>query len=137
MHDTGKIVLGLGVFAALVTGPVWYGLGRGTGAPPELQRPTKAKECIEPTAFMRARHMELLNEWRDAVVRDADRVYVAGDGKHHRMSLTGTCLDCHEDPDKFCNRCHAYAGVEAFCWDCHQKKKGGKAMSARLERGAP
>jgi len=136
MHDAGKIVLGLGVFGVLVTAPVWYGIGRGKGEPPELQRPATAKQCIEPTAFMRARHMELLNEWRDAVVRDADRVYVASDGQHHEMSLTGTCLRCHEDPEKFCIRCHAYAGVEAFCWDCHQKKRT-MAVSARRERGAP
>lgn len=136
MHDTGKIVLGLGVFAVLVTAPVWYGVGR-KGEPPELERPKKAEQCIEPTPVMRARHMEMLDEWRDAVVRDANRVYVASDGKHHTMSLTGTCLDCHEDPEKFCIKCHTYAGVDAFCWDCHQKKKGGASMTAQLERGAP
>jgi hypothetical protein len=124
MHDTGKIFLGLGVFAGLVTGPVWYGIGK-KGAPPELQKPTDAKQCIEPTAFMRARHMELLDAWRDAVVRQGDHDYVASDGQHHVISLTGTCLRCHAEPDKFCDRCHAYAAVEAFCWDCHQKKKRG------------
>jgi hypothetical protein len=34
MHDAGKIVLGLGVFTGLVTGPAWYAAGRGGGAPP-------------------------------------------------------------------------------------------------------
>jgi hypothetical protein len=125
MHDAGKIVLGLGVFAGLVTAPVWYGIGRGKGEPPELQRPVGAKQCVEPTPFMRAHHMELLDEWRDAVVRRAEKVYVAADGQRHDISLTGTCLRCHEDPDKFCNKCHAYVGVEAFCWDCHQKKRRG------------
>jgi len=139
MHDTGKVLVGLGVFAVLVTAPVWYGLGpgRGKGQPPELEKPTTAKQCVEPTVFMRAQHMELLDEWRDTVVRDANRVYVASDGKHHTISLTGTCLGCHEDPEKFCIRCHTYAGVEVFCWDCHQKKKARTSMSARLERGAP
>lgn len=135
MHDTGKILLGLAAFGVLVTTPVWYGLGR-KGEPPELQRPATAKQCIEPTPFMRARHMELLDTWRDSVVRDGNRVYVAGDGQHHEMSLTGTCLRCHAEPDKFCVRCHDYAGVEAFCWDCHQDKRR-RAMSARLEREAP
>jgi hypothetical protein len=125
MYDAGKIVLGLAVFGGLVTGPVWYGLGRGKGQPPELAKPADAKQCIEPTSFMRARHMELLNDWRDAVVRRADRVYVASDGQQHARSLTGTCLRCHAEPDKFCNRCHAYAGVEALCWDCHQQKRRG------------
>jgi hypothetical protein len=125
MFDTGKIVLGLGVFGALVTGPVWYGMGRGKGQPPELQKPATAKQCIEPTAVMRATHMELLNAWRDSVVRNAEKVYVASDGQRHDMSLTGTCLRCHAEPEKFCIRCHDYAGVEAFCWDCHQKKRRG------------
>jgi hypothetical protein len=125
MHDAGKIVLGLGVFAGLVTAPVWYAVGRGKGEPPELEKPADAKECIEPTSTMRARHMELLDAWRDAVVRRGQKVYVASDGKHHDMSLTGTCLRCHADPKKFCIRCHEYAGVEAFCWDCHQQRKRG------------
>jgi len=136
MFDAGKILLGLGVFGALATAPIWWGTGRGKGAPPELQRPATARQCIEPTAFMRARHMELLDAWRDAVVRDADRVYVASGGQHHAISLTGTCLGCHEEPEKFCDRCHAYAGVEALCWDCHQKRRR-PTMAARREGGAP
>ena len=125
MFDAGKILLGLAAAVGLVSAPVWYGIGKGKGAPPELPRPANEKQCVEPTAFMRAHHMELLDGWRDAVVRRAERVYVATDGQRHVMSLTGTCLRCHEDQDKFCNRCHAYAGVEAFCWDCHQKKRRG------------
>jgi hypothetical protein len=123
MYSVGKIILGLGVFAAAVTAPVWYGLAHGKGNPPELQHSAEGKDCIEPTAFMRARHMELLDSWRDAVVRRGEHVYVATDGKHHDMSLTGTCLRCHSEPSKFCVRCHDYAGVEVFCWDCHQQKK--------------
>ena len=126
MFDAGKIIVGLAAFGALVTGPVWYGLGRGgTGAPPELPKPVGEKQCIEPTPFMRARHMELLDQWRLAVVRAEERVYVAGDGKRHGISLTGTCVRCHAEPEKFCDRCHQYAGVEVFCWDCHQKKRRG------------
>jgi len=128
MHDTGKVALGLGAFLALASAPAWLSAGRG--APPQLERPTGSSRCIEPTPAMRARHMEILDAWRDAVVRQGDGVYVASDGQRHRMSLTGTCLGCHVEPAKFCDRCHAYAGVEAFCWDCH--KKGKKALTARL-----
>jgi hypothetical protein len=122
-----KIFLGLAIFLGLVASPVWYGkvFGKGTGQPPELAKPVEGKQCIEPTTFMRANHMELLNSWRDDVVRNGQRIYVASDGARHDMSLTGTCLRCHEDPAKFCIRCHEYSGVEAFCWDCHQQKRSG------------
>jgi hypothetical protein len=134
MYDAGKIVLGLAAFGALATGPVWWALGSGRGAPPDLQRPVDAKQCIEPTAFMRARHMELLDGWRDAVVREDRRVYVASDGKEHRMSLTGTCLRCHAEPRKFCDRCHEYAGVSAYCWDCHREPR--KTLAAAGAAGS-
>ncbi len=137
MHDTGKVVAGLAIFGALASAPVWYGLARGGGQPPELPRPATAKQCVEPTAFMRARHMELLDRWRDAVVRGGDRVYVATDGHRWEMSLTRTCLRCHEDQDRFCNKCHVYAGVETFCFDCHHKKGQGAALAARSDGGAP
>jgi [DsrC]-trisulfide reductase subunit J len=123
MYNAGKIFLGLGVFAVLVTAPAWYGAAHGKGSPPELAKPVEGTDCVEPKAFMRAKHMELLDSWRDAAVRRAERVYVSSDGKHHQISLTGTCLRCHNEPEKFCNRCHEYAGVDVYCWDCHQQKK--------------
>jgi hypothetical protein len=106
-----------------VTGPAWYALAGGKGEPPVLQRPANAKQCIEPTSWIRARHMDLLVAWRDAVVRRDEHVYVASDGQRHAMSLTGTCLGCHVEPAKFCDRCHEYAAVEVFCWDCHHQRK--------------
>jgi [DsrC]-trisulfide reductase subunit J len=132
MSDAGKIVAGLVLFGALVTGPIWYGLGK-KGGPPELARPKGEKECVESKSFMRARHMELLDQWRDAVVRRDEHVYVSTSGKRHEISLTKTCLRCHDDADKFCNRCHQYAGVEAFCWDCHQQKRGASPATAAAE----
>jgi [DsrC]-trisulfide reductase subunit J len=134
MADRRRIFIGLVLFAALVTAPAWLGAARPS-RPLELARPSKAKQCVEATAFMRARHMELLDGWRDAVVRRAERVYVASDGRRHEISLTRTCLGCHEEPEKFCDRCHAYAGVEALCWDCHRKKR--PAAVAALQEGAP
>jgi hypothetical protein len=122
MHDARPILAGLAVFVGLVTAPAWWRAATGrSGAAPELQLPKDSKQCVEATAFMRARHMELLNEWRDAVVRDGQHVYLASDGKRHGMSLTGTCLRCHAEPDRFCNKCHDYAGVQPTCWACHQQ----------------
>lgn len=127
MHDAGKIVAGLVLFVGVITTPFWYAFARGKpAAMPELARAASSQPCVESTAYMRAHHMELLNDWRDAVVRVDDRIYVATDGKRHPMSLSGTCLGCHSDPEGFCDRCHDYVGIDPYCWNCHQKSRAGK-----------
>ena len=73
---------------------------------------------------MRTDHMTLLTRWRDEVVRDDDRIYVAGDGRRYYKSLTGTCMSCHSDKERFCDRCHDYAGTAPYCWDCHVAPPG-------------
>jgi hypothetical protein len=76
---------------------------------------------------MKAKHMELLDTWRQAVVREGESLYVASDRKQYRMSLSNTCLNCHSNKDQFCDRCHNYAGVKPACWTCHvvpQELKG-------------
>ena len=120
MHDAGKIIAGLVVFLALVTLPMWYQVARGAGtAPPELEMARDSKQCVAPTEYMRALHMDLLNLWRDQAVRDGDRIYVGVGGKEYEKSLTGTCLGCHSSREAFCDRCHEYVGAEPYCWDCH------------------
>jgi hypothetical protein len=39
------------------------------------------------------------------------------------MSLTQTCMRCHESRADFCDRCHAYAGAQPACWGCHVDPK--------------
>ena len=125
MSDAAKVIAGLVIFLVIVTSPMWYHLVSGTTPePPELEAPTNATECVEDTAYMRAFHMDLLNEWRDDVVRDGDRDHVAPNGMHYDKSLSRTCMNCHSNKDKFCDRCHDYAGVETYCWDCHVEPKG-------------
>ena len=120
MYNADKIIIGLIIFLLLLSFPIWYSMARGQAAEaPELEIVTDAEECIEPVEFMRAEHMELLNEWKHSVVREANRIYVASDGKEYEMSLTGTCLDCHSNKEEFCDSCHEYAAVEPECWDCH------------------
>jgi hypothetical protein len=63
--------------------------------------------------------MQLLINWREQVVRNDFRTYTAFNGKTYKMSLTGTCMGCHTDKARFCDRCHNYAGVTVVCWDCH------------------
>lgn len=120
MYDAGKVIVGLVVFLALITFPTWYNVATGKATyVPELAKPVKGERCVADTEYMRASHMDLLNTWRDQVVRHNVRVYVADDGARYNMSLTSTCLDCHSNKKEFCDRCHDYMSVDPYCWDCH------------------
>jgi len=92
--------------------------GRSQGAELASARGGEAR-CIEPVAFMRASHMTLLADWRELAVRQGVRTYRAADGREFEISLSRTCLKCHQDRTKFCDRCHDYAAVSPGCWDCH------------------
>ena len=125
MYDATKIVAGLVVFVILVTSPLWYNAASGSSvAAPELKLPTDSTQCVEATEYMRASHMDLLNEWRDEVVRTGERDHVSAlNGKTYDMSLTRTCLDCHANKAEFCDACHTYLAVSPYCWDCHVERK--------------
>ena len=123
------IMTGLIVFILAVLTPFWFNMVTTTEAAPkpELVGPAKdAKKCVLDKYDMRANHMSLLDEWRDSVVRDADRKYEAGNGRKFNMSLStgeASCLGCHEDKAKFCDKCHDYSSVRPYCWDCHTDPK--------------
>ena len=120
MRDRWAILGGLAAVLALLTAPVWVNLTRGAAAAaPALERPAGESACVAPVAFMRASHMQLLAEWRDAVVRRGIRTWTGPDGRVYRISLTGTCLRCHASKARFCDRCHSFAGVAPACWTCH------------------
>ena len=119
MYDGGKIITGVVIFLVLVTFPFWGNLGSAAYQRPELEKPAEAKKCVEDVNFMRGNHMQMLNQWRDFVVRDGKRVYIAKDGTEYNMSLSNTCLNCHADKTKFCDRCHNSLAVAPYCWDCH------------------
>ncbi|WP_028579529.1 sulfate reduction electron transfer complex DsrMKJOP subunit DsrJ [Desulfogranum japonicum] len=118
MYDSSKIIPGLIIFVLFVTIPIWYNHG-DAGAAPEIKLPQDAKACVRPTAEMRASHMQLLNQWRDEVLRDGDRGTIEVDGKHYKKSLMLTCMECHTSKKQFCDKCHDYASVKPYCWDCH------------------
>ena len=127
MYDTGKIIIGLVVFVILATSPLWFNaLTAESPEAPELQLPTNgSKECVEATEYMRSEHMDLLNQWRDDVVRNGQRDYVSSsNGKIYDMSLSRTCMDCHSNKAEFCDACHDYMAVNPYCWDCHVEPKG-------------
>jgi len=123
MFDAGKVLTGLAIFLLLLTFPLWYGKGRT--APPALSldtpeiRKLPVRACVEPTSYMKTSHMELLDRWRDAVVRDGNHLYANHEGKQFSMSLSHTCLGCHSNKEKFCDACHSYSGVRPNCWSCH------------------
>jgi hypothetical protein len=129
LYDGGKILLGLAVFLAFALFPFYNNLGK-VNAKPEPKTDTPAiqewekqfgkKECVETKEYMRAEHMQLLNNWRDAVVRDMYRQYVSTtSGKKFNMSLQNGCMKCHSNKKKFCDECHNYMAVKPYCWDCH------------------
>ena len=119
MYDSGKIIAGLIIFVLLVTFPIWYNHG-DAGAVPKVELPKDVKECVLPADEMRAKHMQLLNEWRDKVLRTADRSFDVKIGdKEYQKSLSNTCMQCHTSKKKFCDQCHDYTSVSPYCWDCH------------------
>jgi hypothetical protein len=126
MYNGGKIVIGIIIFVVLVTSPFYLAGKKATAKPdpkvdtPEiLKLPEKERNCVESKAFMKKEHMQLLNDWRDWVVRDGTTIYTNAEGKKYTMSLQNTCMKCHSNKSKFCDECHNYAAVKPYCWDCH------------------
>ena len=135
MYDAGKIITGLVIFVAIVTFPIWGSIGGSADRPQPVIK--ESGRCIESAEFMRANHMQLLDDWRQSVVRDNDRVYVSKTyGTKHDKSLSSTgtslvnsseekksCMSCHSNKSEFCDQCHNYLQVDPYCWDCHIEPK--------------
>ncbi len=129
IYNGGPIFLGILVFLAIALFPFYNNFGRVNAKPepkldtPEIieyERVNGKKECIESKEFMRAEHMVIINDWRDAVVRDDTRGYLSvTNGKRWNMSLQNECMRCHSSKKNFCDQCHNYLAVKPFCWDCH------------------
>lgn len=119
MYNAGKIVVGLVIFLALILFPFWYNVGK-TANPPQLEIGTTEKKCVESTEFMKSSHMKLLDQWRDEVVRNGNRMYRStANNVDYDMSLQNTCLKCHTKKEQFCDKCHNYVDASPKCWDCH------------------
>ncbi|MCF8107422.1 MAG: sulfate reduction electron transfer complex DsrMKJOP subunit DsrJ [Desulfohalobiaceae bacterium] len=119
MYHQKQIITGLVIFVLLLTFPFWYSLGQASYETPELMLPEDEEQCIEATDWMRANHMELLDEWRDTSVREKKPIYVNSEGQTMEISLQKTCMECHTNMDRFCGACHDAAAVDPYCWDCH------------------
>ena len=143
MNDKKMIITGLAIFLFLFTLPIWYNLVSATSAPePELSAKAKAAKaeagvkadtsdtgCVRSKEYMVAEHMQLLDVWRDTVVRTGERIYASPNGKQYNMSLStgeNSCLGCHVSKADFCDKCHNYTSVDPYCWDCHIDPKEKK-----------
>jgi hypothetical protein len=151
MNNKLAVIAALVVFLGLLTFPIWYTLASGGDVSrPNLVLPDRSLfatdedyHCVEAKAFMAANHMDLLNRWRDDVVRKGKRHYPSktyANAPPYEMSLTKTCMGCHANRETFCDRCHSYANVKLLalpgqseaspptqggirCWDCHLAEK--------------
>ena len=120
MYDSGKVIAGIIIFLLLMTLPILYNITVGNADyRVDPVKPAGKETCVKNTEWMKSWHMDLLNDWRDEVVRGGNRVHVGDDGHKYNKSLTNTCLDCHDKKSQFCDKCHDYAGVNVYCWDCH------------------
>ena len=118
MYGKQRIIPALVIFVAVMTLPFWVQGGTASQVP-EPEIPQGVGMCVEPGEQMKTSHMQILNEWRDLVVRDSGRVHVTEDGREFQMSLSNECMRCHTDKAKFCDRCHDYMAVKPYCWECH------------------
>jgi hypothetical protein len=126
MYDSGKVIIGIIVFVLIFSSPLLMNLSSGDASyKPEPKLPDSGT-CIESREYMKDYHMEMLNSWRDMVVRQNIRFLKTSNGKYfeingHKaeMSLIKTCMNCHNNKAEFCDRCHNYLDVKPYCWDCH------------------
>lgn len=130
--DRGKIILGIVIFLVLILLPIWYSAASGgTGTMPELDVGVEAPKCVRDGAWMRANHMDVLDQWRDEVVRGTGPAFFDFEderfpGGKAEKSLSRTCMACHTNYEGFCQRCHDYMSVTPYCWDCHNRPTSGK-----------
>lgn len=130
LYDFKYIALGLLIFFGLVLSPIGPNLGKTVAAPdPKLDTPAiqklaeKDRKCVMPKDYMRTSHMQMLVDWREAVVRDGQREFVNPEGKKFTASLSNTCMECHSNKTQFCDQCHNYVAVTPNCWGCHLDKE--------------
>jgi len=128
IYDGGKILVGLIIFIALFASPFYLNMGKAVAKPelkfdtPEIQqmeKETGKKQCVEPKEFMRAEHMQILNNWRDEVIRSGNRDEIVILGHKYDKSLQNGCMKCHSNKKDFCDKCHNYMAVQPYCWRCH------------------
>jgi hypothetical protein len=118
MRDRRYALAGLALLFLALAYPTWRAAALGTRPSAPTLAKARTSPCVLPPEEMRASHMKLLATWRDLAVRSGVRRVTMADGRTWRVSLSATCLDCHEKA-RFCDRCHDYVAVTPECWTCH------------------
>ena len=119
MNNNRLVALGLILFVVIFTIPVLMNLGKTTvqTQPPDAlaMQGLADKLGVKNEQEYREKHMQILSEWKGAVVRDGKRIYVTQDGREIPMSMENLASQ-----SQYCNACHDYAGIEKpKCWTCH------------------
>jgi hypothetical protein len=110
LSNNKKLVVAIPV--AIILLPLALSLVLGVcaqGPKPFLEIDKKHDKCVRDTKYMRFRHMHLLKEVRDDVVRE---------GKNSDIELDN-CKKCHPRRERFCNRCHDAVNLNPDCFVCH------------------
>ncbi len=129
MYDGGKIIPGLVIFVGIMLFAFFNNAGKKI-EPPKPEKPKDYKECVLPAEEMAKTHMELLNVWRDEVIREGKREQIEVGGKMYDKSLQRGCMHCHTSKKKFCDVCHEFASVYPYCWECHVPPQEDMAQEA-------
>jgi len=132
MYNSNKVIPGIIIFVLMVTFPIWLNHGKAVSAPKPI---LPEGRCVESKEFMRANHMELLKEWRVLAIREGMRIYTSSDGSRFWISLQNGCMKCHHNKQQFCDKCHDFASVKPYCWNCHispETKEFGPAKATCL-----
>ena len=78
MNDKKWIYTGIIIFTGIMLIPLLWGVAGGKKEVPNIELSDKAKKagyCVMANEEMKAGHMQILDIWRDTVVRKAERVY--------------------------------------------------------------
>ena len=110
-RGTWATVFAVVIFIPVVLTVAGFGFARvEEGRDAFLEAPDpRCDSCFRDVEYMRFRHMDLLKEVREDVVRH---------GLKGGISQAG-CADCHRNRVEFCDRCHEAASVNLDCFGCH------------------
>jgi len=86
----------------------------GSYKAPFLAAAKAGTQCVLDPIKMRPYHMIYLKQLRDRIVREGDRSVRSG------LPIMTTCGNCHGNRSNFCDKCHARAGVNLDCFECHR-----------------